>query len=108
MRILDLNNETKNDLLESLLKRSPNHYGEYESSVNAIVNDVRERKDKALFDNSCAGNCRCIFDDCFFILSSGTYIVILRSFCGCSGCRLAGGAIPLRNRLRRNFWRWSW
>ena len=50
MRILALNKETKNDLLESLLKRSPNHYGEFEGRVNEIVNNVRERKDAALFE----------------------------------------------------------
>ena len=68
MRILELNSETKNDLLESLLKRSPNHYGEFEGRVNEIVNNVRERKDAALFEytekfdgakidaNSCLGH----------------------------------------------------
>ena len=50
MRILSLNKDTKNDLLESLLKRSPNHYGEYEGRVNEIVNAVREKKDEALFE----------------------------------------------------------
>ncbi|MBR4026459.1 MAG: histidinol dehydrogenase [Lachnospiraceae bacterium] len=50
MRILTLNKETKQDLLESLLKRSPNHYGAYEGQVNAIINDVRERKNTALFE----------------------------------------------------------
>ena len=50
MKILALNKDTKNDLLESLLKRSPNHYGEYEGRVNEIVSAVRERKDEALFE----------------------------------------------------------
>lgn len=50
MRILSLNKETKNDLLESLLKRSPNHYGEYEAKVNEIVTAVKEKKDAALFE----------------------------------------------------------
>lgn len=50
MKILALNTDTKNDLLESLLKRSPNHYGEYEGRVNEIVSAVRERKDEALFE----------------------------------------------------------
>ena len=50
MRILALNKDTKNDLLESLLKRSPNHYGEFEGRVNEIVNAVREKKDAALFE----------------------------------------------------------
>lgn len=50
MKILALNKDTKNDLLESLLKRSPNHYGEYEGRVNEIVSVVRERKDEALFE----------------------------------------------------------
>ena len=50
MKILTLNKDTKNDLLESLLKISPNHYGEFEGRVNDIVNNVRERKDAALFE----------------------------------------------------------
>ncbi len=50
MRILKLTQETKRDLLGSLLKRSPNNYGEYESAVADIIAAVRERGDEALFD----------------------------------------------------------
>lgn len=50
MRILNLTSETKNNILEDLLKRSPNSYGEYESRVSAIIEDVRARKDEAVFD----------------------------------------------------------
>jgi histidinol dehydrogenase len=50
MRIVNLNSETRQDLLENLLKRSPNNYGEYESSVNDIIRTVREKKDAAIFD----------------------------------------------------------
>ena len=50
MRILDLTPETQKDILENLLKRSPNSYGKFESSVNEIISNVRERKDAALFD----------------------------------------------------------
>ncbi len=49
MKILKLNNKTKQDLLNDLLKRSPNHYTEYESRVNAIISDVRTRRDEAVF-----------------------------------------------------------
>ncbi len=49
MRILELNQETTKDILESLLKRSPNSYGKYEQSVNAIIEDVRANKDAAVF-----------------------------------------------------------
>ena len=37
MRILELTENTKSDLLESLLKRSPNSYGEYEGRVNVKI-----------------------------------------------------------------------
>ena len=47
MRILELTENTKSDLLESLLKRSPNSYGEYEGRVNAIIDEVREKRDEA-------------------------------------------------------------
>lgn len=49
MRILELTENTKSDLLESLLKRSPNSYGEYEGRVNAIIDEVREKRDEAVF-----------------------------------------------------------
>ncbi len=49
MKILKLNNKTKQDLLNDLLKRSPNHYTEYESRVNAIISEVRTRRDEAVF-----------------------------------------------------------
>lgn len=49
MRILTLNKETKTDILENLLKRSPNSYGEFEGRVNAIIEEVRAKKDEALF-----------------------------------------------------------
>lgn len=50
MRIVKLTGETKNNLLESLLKRSPNSYGEYESTVNEIIENVRKRKNAAVFE----------------------------------------------------------
>ena len=49
MRIVTLTQETKQNLLEDLLKRSPNNYGAYEDKVAAIVDDVRKRKDEAVF-----------------------------------------------------------
>ncbi len=50
MRIEKLDDSTKKNLLEDLLKRSPNSYGKYEQSVREILDAVRERKDEALFD----------------------------------------------------------
>ncbi|MBQ7446946.1 MAG: histidinol dehydrogenase [Eubacterium sp.] len=49
MRTYNLTKETAGKILEDLLKRSPNHYTEYESSVNAIISDVRARGDEAVF-----------------------------------------------------------
>ena len=49
MRIVELTAETKSRLLEDLLKRSPNSYGEFEGRVAAILADVKEKKDAALF-----------------------------------------------------------
>lgn len=49
MRIIRLTKDTKKDLLGSLLKRSPHHYGQYESVVAQIIADVREKGDQALF-----------------------------------------------------------
>ena len=50
MRILNLTKETKNNLLESLLKRSPNSYGEFEGRVNTIIENVRTNRNKAIFE----------------------------------------------------------
>ncbi len=50
MRIIELTKETKNNILNDLLKRSPNNYGEYEETVNRIIEQVRERGDRAVFD----------------------------------------------------------
>ena len=50
MKILNLTPETQNNILENLLKRSPNSYGEFESRVNDIIANVRENKDAAIFD----------------------------------------------------------
>ena len=50
MKIVKLTKETKNDLLESLLKRSPNNYGQYESVVNEIIENVKANRNQALFD----------------------------------------------------------
>ena len=50
MRIIKLTEETRNDLLTTLLKRSPNQYSAYEDTVNEIVENVRSRKDQALFE----------------------------------------------------------
>ena len=50
MRIVELNDKTKGELLEKLLKRSPSNYGEYEKIVSDIIVNVRENGDKALFE----------------------------------------------------------
>ena len=40
----------KNKILENLLKRSPNSYGEFEGRVNEIIENVRANRDAAIFD----------------------------------------------------------
>lgn len=50
MRILKLTKETQNNILENLLKRSPNSYSEFESRVNDIIQNVREKRDEAVFE----------------------------------------------------------
>lgn len=49
MRIQKLTADSKQDILENLLKRSPNHYGEFEGRVNAIIDDVRTNRNQAIF-----------------------------------------------------------
>ena len=49
MRIVNLTEETRKNILKDLLKRSPSNFGSYADTVEKIVNDVRERGDEALF-----------------------------------------------------------
>ena len=49
MRIQKLNEDTRKNLLEDLLKRSPNQYPEYEARVSAILDAVKKDKDQAVF-----------------------------------------------------------
>ncbi|MDO4474230.1 MAG: histidinol dehydrogenase [Eubacteriales bacterium] len=50
MKVFKLDSNTKTNLLENLLKRSPNNYGEYESVVSDILEHMKAEGDKALFD----------------------------------------------------------
>ena len=50
MRIVKLTQESKKTLLNDLLKRSPNNYGQYEKVVADIIADVRGNGDSALFE----------------------------------------------------------
>ncbi len=49
MRILTLTEDTRKNLLEDLLKRSPNSYKQYENSVNEIIENVRQNGESAVF-----------------------------------------------------------
>lgn len=49
MKIVKLTAESKKGLLEDLLQRSPNHYGQYESAVAEIIETVKKGGDEALF-----------------------------------------------------------
>lgn len=50
MRIVKLTENEKNNILENMLKRSPNQYGEYQAAVDEILDAVKEKKDAALFE----------------------------------------------------------
>ncbi len=50
MRIVTLNEDAKKDILNNLLKRSPDNYGAYEGTVKEIVENVHVNKDAALFE----------------------------------------------------------
>ncbi len=58
MRTIKLSQESKSSLLNDLLKRSPNNYGQYEAKVEEIITKVREEGDAALFAYTAA------FDKC--------------------------------------------
>lgn len=50
MKTIRLTAETRKDILDNLLKRSPNNYAQYEKVVADIIANVREKGDAALFD----------------------------------------------------------
>ncbi|MCI9217108.1 MAG: histidinol dehydrogenase [Dorea sp.] len=50
MRIVRMDESSRKNILENLLRRSPNQYGEYEKGVAEILSAVRERGDEALFE----------------------------------------------------------
>ncbi len=52
MRIVKLSTDTRQDLLENLLKRSTNDYGDYEKVVADIIGNVKERREEAIFEYS--------------------------------------------------------
>ena len=49
MRIVELTEESKQNILENMLKRSPNQYGKFQDAVDEILDAVKKDKDKALF-----------------------------------------------------------
>ena len=49
MRIIKLSKESKSGLLNDLLKRSPNNYGQYEAVVQEIIEKVKQEGDAAIF-----------------------------------------------------------
>lgn len=50
MRIVSLTQETKKNILDELLKRSPGNYTKYEETVNKIIENVKGNGDQAVFD----------------------------------------------------------
>ncbi len=50
MRIVNLDENSKQNLLNDLLKRSPNHYGDFIDKVNDIIDNVRTNGNAAIFD----------------------------------------------------------
>ncbi len=50
MKIIELTKEARQNLLNDLLKRSPNNYSQYESIVNEIIENVKAKGDGAVFD----------------------------------------------------------
>ena len=49
MRTVTLTKESTRDILDNLLKRSPNNYGKYEDAVADILSNVKSKGDEALF-----------------------------------------------------------
>lgn len=50
MKIIKLDEQSKQNILADLLKRDPNNYDSYAGTVQQIVDDVKNRKDRAVFE----------------------------------------------------------
>lgn len=50
MRIVELDDTSMKNILADMLKRDPNNYDEYSDTVQAIVEDVKNRGDAAVFE----------------------------------------------------------
>ena len=50
MRIVKVNKDSIANILSDLLKRSPTNYGDFQDKVDAIIKNVRDNGDKAVFD----------------------------------------------------------
>ena len=50
MKFIELDEQKKQNILDDLLKRSPNNYGEFSDRVQAILDDVKLRKNEAVFE----------------------------------------------------------
>ena len=90
MRIVNLSKETKQGILDDLLKRSPNNYSQYEAAVNDIIENVKARRDAAIFDYTARFdrfplNAECIrvtreeIDEAYTKLDAGLIEVIRKS-----------------------------
>lgn len=71
MRIVRLNKASRKDLLDRLLKRSPNNYDQYNDTVLEIVNRVRTEGDKALFEYTNRFDCEDIHASNILVTEEG-------------------------------------
>ena len=90
MRIVNLSKETKQGILDDLLRRSPNNYSQYEATVNDIIENVKARRDAAIFEYTARFdrfplNAECIrvtreeIDEAYTKLDAGLIEVIRKS-----------------------------
>ncbi len=67
MRIIPLTEDSKNSILDDLLKRSPNNYDQYQDTVNEILKDVREKGDQAVFQYTKKFDGACLTPDTLYV-----------------------------------------
>ena len=67
MRIIPLTEDSKNNILDDLLRRSPNNYDQYQDTVNEILKDVREKGDQAVFHYTKKFDGACLTPDTLYV-----------------------------------------
>ena len=85
MRIVKVNKDSIANILSDLLKRSPTNYGDFQDKVDAIIKNVRDNGDKAVFDYTAQFDKAEINADNILVTEEEIKEYLAGNLCRCSG-----------------------